>query len=233
MTLNNIAKSIKNLLNIKKATSRKIFCISMQRTGTTSVGGFFKHFNYNTLGWTPCVKNNWHKYWYNGNYEAIFSSRDFRTGQVFEDSPWWHPEFYKVLFHRFPQSKFILFTRDPDKWFASMLSHSSGKVLGNPKRHCKIYRREWDYYAQLQKNSDPVKSSNDSLEDMGLAGKEQHYKELFLLHNKEVVEFFNKFSPDSLFTCKLEDPKKWLKLGQFFGIDVPEDFEVHMNKSSK
>lgn len=194
----------------------------MQRTGTTSVGGFFKEFYYNSMGWPQCVKNDWHRLWYDGNYEKIFSSWDFKTGQVFEDSPWWHPEFYKVLFHRFPHSKFILFTRDPDKWFASMVSHSSGNVLGDPIEHCKIYRREWDYYSQSEKGD---------IEKIQLAEKEQHYKEIYTLYNKEVVEFFNQFSPDSLFTCSLEDPQKWMKLGQFVGIDVPADFEVHANKS--
>ena len=68
---------------------------------------------------------------------------------------------------------------------------------------------------------------------MQLAGKEQHYKEVYKLHNKEVVDFFNQFSPKSLFTCRLEDQQKWMKLGQFVGIDVPADFEVHANKSKR
>ncbi len=231
MMLNRIRKAVQRILNANKITTQKIFCISMQRTGTTSVGGFFKQFDYNTMGWSPCVKNNWHRLWYNGDYEAIFSSRDFKRGQVFEDSPWWHPELYKVLFHRFPHSKFILFTRDPDTWFASMVSHSSGNVLGNPGRHCKIYRREWDYYSLLESDSISSQSENSDMKTMQLVGKEQHYKEIYKLHNKEVVDFFNKFSPDSLFTCRLEDQQKWIKLGQFVGIGLPADFDVHMNKS--
>ena len=212
---------------------KKIFCISMQRTGTTSVGGFFKHYNYYTMGWPQCVKNDWHRLWYNGNYEKIFSSWDFKTGQVFEDSPWWHPEFYKVLFHRFPKSKFILLTRDPDKWFASMVSHSSGNVLGGPIRHCKIYRREWDFYSLFDTDSISSKSGESVNKEMNLAEKEQHYKEIYTLHNKEVIDFFNEFSPNSLFTCRIEDKQKWVKLGNFVGIDVHSDFEVHLNKSKR
>ncbi len=233
MALKNIGKATYKFVNSNIIRSKKIFCISMQRTGTTSVGGFFKQFDYHTMGWPQCVKNNWHLHWYNGDYEAIFSSLDFKRGQVFEDSPWWHPEFYKMLFHRFPHSKFILFTRDPDKWFASMVSHSSGNVLGNPGRHCKIYRREWDYYSQFENDSISSQSKNRDIEEIQLAGKEQHYKEIYKLHNKEVVDFFNKFSPNSLFTCKLEDHQKWIKLGQFAGIDVPADFKIHMNKSKR
>ena len=150
MISNIVDKVFKRIMNSKITPSKKIFCISFQRTGTTSVGGFFKQFGYVSRGWPACVKNDWSRLWYDGDYESIFSSKDFKTGQLFEDSPWWHPEFYKVI-----------------------------------------------------------------------------YK----LHNKEVVDFFNTLSPSSLFTCNLDDQQKWSKLGQFVGIEVPDDFEVHLNKS--
>ena len=151
MISNSFNKIVKRFLNSKITSSQKIFCISIQRTGTTSVGGFFKHFGYVSRGWPACRKNDWSRLWYDGDYESIFSSKDFKTGQLFEDSPWWHPEFYKVLFHRFPQSKFILISRDPDRWFDSMVSHSSGNVLGDPKQHCKVYRREGEFYSQFER----------------------------------------------------------------------------------
>ena len=55
--------------------------------------------------------------------------------------------------------------------------------------------------------------------------------DIYKLHNQEAIFFFERVSPYSLFTCRLEDPYKWQKLGQFFGIAVPSDFEVHKNKS--
>ena len=66
--------------------------------------------------------------------------------QVFEDDPWWITDFYKLLYHRFPKSKFILLERDPDKWFDSMVSHSGGLVLGNTHRHSYIYDRLEEFY---------------------------------------------------------------------------------------
>ena len=147
MIVENIPTDIKNCLklvynNFKWKGSNRIFCISMQRSGTTSVGDFFSSFGYpvarNSIAW----KNKWSKHWYNGDYDSIFSSKEFNSYQVFEDDPWWLPEFYKVLYHKFPNAKFILLTRDSESWFNSMLSHSKGKTLGNTKLHCKIYRRE-------------------------------------------------------------------------------------------
>lgn len=214
-----------------KKDNTKIFCLSMQRTGTTSVGEFFKINNYKVAGWPVSNKNKWSYYWENGDFEKIFKSKDFINNQVFEDDPWWLPEFYKVLYHRFPKAKFILLTRDPNTWFQSMLSHSNGKILGNTKRHCKVYRREEDFYNLIDENelSNYNEKNIDNL--LSLEGYDEHYKAIYELRNKEIISFFNKVSPNSLFTCKLEDPLKWKKLAQFMKIEISENFEVHANKS--
>jgi hypothetical protein len=209
----------------------RIFCISVQRTGTTSVGEFFKHFGYKVSTWDICYANKWSYHWYNGDYESIFNSKDFKAHQVFEDDPWWLPGFYKVLYHRFPDSKFVLITRDSQQWFESMKKHSGGKTLGNTRRHCKIYQREPEFYQRLQNDPSfkPTEVEVDNL--LSLEGMDEHYKALYNLHNRQVVEFFEKFSPQSLFVGKLEDPQKWEKMGKFFALPVPPGLEVHANKS--
>ena len=85
-----------------KTKKQKIFCISIQRTGTTSVGDFFEKHNYRRAGWYHSKENNWGKLYFDGNYEAIFNSADFRNNDVFEDGPESIGHFYKYLFHRFP-----------------------------------------------------------------------------------------------------------------------------------
>lgn len=125
----------------------KIFCISIQRSGTTSVGKFLKDHGYHTSGYGEYSKK-WSYEWSKGNVEKIFNSLEFRSYQAFEDSPWYYPDFYKVIHCRYPKAKFILFQRDPDKWFDSMLRHSKGKTLGNTHRHCKIYRRLNEFYRE-------------------------------------------------------------------------------------
>ena len=66
-------------------------------------------------------KDNWTNKWFEGDYDFIFDDYRFKLSQVFEDDPWWCSDFYKVLFHRFPRSKFILIERDADRWFDSMI----------------------------------------------------------------------------------------------------------------
>lgn len=211
----------------------KVFCISMQRTGTTSVGNFFRDFGFRCAGWPADARNNWSSLWHEGNYERIFSSKDFRAANAFEDSPWWLPDFYKVLFHRFPNSKFVLFRRDPDKWFQSMIKHSDGNIIGSTRIHCRIYRREMEYYRLLGDSNFNGDLENRIIGEktMKLIGHEDHYKEIYQLHNIEVQDFFQRHNPESLHVGRLEDPDKWLKLGGFLDVDVPKDYDSRENIS--
>jgi hypothetical protein len=47
------------------------------------------------------------------------------------------------------------------------------------------------------------------------------------------VDFFHAHAPNRLFVCVLEDVDQWQKLGAFFNIDVPKNFEVYSNKGPK
>ena len=211
--------------------SNRVFCISMQRCGTTSVGDFFHHFGYPVSRSSHSRKNRWTRSWYIGDYDSIFKSEDFRSFQVFEDDPWWLPEFYKILFHKFPNSKFILFTRDSESWFKSMVSHSNGQTLGNTKLHCKIYRRETEFYNKFELDSSitTIIDKNDNL--LSLLEHKNHYIDIFETRNKEIINFFEKHDASRLIHCDLNDDNKWNKIGDFFDIVIPKGFNVHSNKS--
>lgn len=228
-----VEKSKKLLASIRYGNAERVFCISMQRTGTTSVGKFFRDFGYRWAGWQADQKNSWSRSYLDGDFEKIFSSIDFRAANAFEDCPWWIPGFYKVLFHRFPYSKFVLFTRDPDLWFASMIKHSGGNVMGETRDHCKVYRREMEYYELLKASGFDEKQENQihSEKTMKLIGHEDHYKAIYDLHITEVQDFFRRHSPESLHVGRLEDPDKWTKLGKFLGITVPQDYISKENVS--
>lgn len=225
-------KRLKALLNyhfIKK--KQKVFCISIQRTGTTSVGDFLEDHGFRVARYSDSRYFNWSHCWHIGDYERIFKSIAFNSFQAFEDDPWWLPDFYKVLFHRFPEAKFILFYRDSNKWFDSLLKHSGGKILGNTHRHCKVYRRLSEYYSRLDNDVDfnPTENQVDNL--LSLDGKREHYKTIYEENNREVIDYFKRFAPQSLFVAKLEDTEKWIKLGQFLGVEVELAYNVHSNKS--
>jgi hypothetical protein len=213
--------------------AERFFCISMQRTGTTSVGKFFRDFGLSWAGWPADKKNDWSTNWYDGAYENIFTSADFRSANAFEDSPWFAPDFYKVLYNRFQNSRFILFTRDPDAWFQSMLNHSGGDVIGITRIHCKIYRRELEYFDLLNSGvlDENIENQISSPKKMKIVGQSDHYKKIYQLHNTEVQDFFQRHAPNLLHVGQLEDPYKWKKLGEFLGIEIPDNYLNHENAS--
>ncbi|MGJ8682000.1 sulfotransferase, partial [Paraglaciecola sp.] len=165
----------------------KVFCVSMQRTGTTSVGQFFKDFGFAWSGWPDDKRNKWSVDWFDGNFDKIFSSEDFAKANAYEDSPWFFPEFYKFLYHKFPNSKFILFKRDPQKWFASMVSHSDNNILGRSRTHSKVYRRELEYFDLMKSEGFDEEHENTIGTDklMKLTGMQQHYIDIYNMHNQE------------------------------------------------
>lgn len=214
--------------------AERYFCISMQRTGTTSVGRFFRDFGFHWAGWQHSEKNRWYRLAYDGAFERIFSSEDFRLANAFEDSPWFFPDLYKILFHRFPNTKFILFTRDPDAWFRSMEKHSGGDVIGETRIHCKVYRRELEYYDLLHSGNfdEDIENQLFTKKTMKITGLAEHYKNIYIRHTIEVQDFFRRYSPGVLHVGKLEDPEKWQKLAGFLKIDIPEGYECHENRSN-
>jgi len=239
MNENNSRIMLGSLKNTFKQYRRRVswkggvryFCISVQKTGTTSVGAFFSHHGFPVATWGVSVSNMWPEYWYSGNHEAIFNSAEFKSYQVFEDTPWWAPDFYKILYHRFPGSKFILVERNSTKWFRSMSRHSGGATVGNTKRHCKYYRREEEFY--YKRDNDPAFHPKEYEDDnlLSLDGLDEHYKSIYEVRNREIKDFFVHRDPDKLFVCNLEDQDKWQRLGEFVGVSVPDGFEVHQNRT--
>lgn len=207
-----------------------IFCISFQRTGTTSTGSFFKNQGYKVADWNTSARNEWGGSYFEGNYKKIFNSKDFKNSKVFEDGPWFANSFFKFLFHYFPNSKFILLERDENKWFDSMKSHSQGKTLGNSHRHSVLYNREEDFYALNNVEDFLYTNAIDNL--LPLTEKHRlHYIRIYRNRNREVKNFFKTFGSQRLFSSQLEDSAVWHRMGKFFDIDLPSDYNVHSNKS--
>ncbi len=215
----------------------------MQRSGTTSVGRFFQDHGIPWAGWPADRDNNWSRSVHEGDLETVFNSPDFKRARGYEDSPWFMPGLFKILHHRFPGSKFILLTRDPDAWFKSMKSHrnSGGFILGTHKGHSMTYRRESDYYDLLDKGElkglepypDMRRRTQKDREKMSLDGLDEHYKKIYQIHNREVEDFFLRNDPDALFHGSLDDADKWMKIGRFLGVNVNPTYDSHENITPK
>lgn len=193
-------------------SQRKIFCISMQRSGTTSVGDWLAAHGLRRAGFPISSSHHWTRYWMEGNYEAIFQSTAFRETDVFEDDPWWCPEFHRHLATRFPDAIFVLLTRDPAMWFQSLCNHSSGRNPGPIDIHCRIYRREEELEELRRSGADP-----HAWNLLDITMHADHYMEVYQRHTGSVVEAFSAM-PQRLFMARLDDSATFPRICDFAGI---------------
>ena len=208
------------------ADPNKIFCLSYQRTGTTSTGKFLADHGFRVATFSVSRKNLWTGAWFREKYDKIFSSIDFQYHQAFEDDPWWCLEFYKELNWRFPHARFVLFTRDSDKWFDSMVRHSKGRSLGNTEVHATLYDRLDEFREKFPNYVNPGKA--DNLLELAEEHRE-HYKNVYESRNNEVIDFFKE--RDNFIHLQLEDDDKWNKLGEFLELKVNDSYSAHENNS--
>lgn len=208
----------------------KVFCLSMQRSGTTSVGDFLQQWGLPRMGHQESRLNKWSRHWFNGNYEGIFTSDAFRENEVYEDDPFWFPDFYKYLYHRVPDSRFILLYRDADSWFKSMVRHTNGFNLGQADIHAKVYRREDDLH-WLEKNIPDFDPSAPKA--MVLFDKAAHYKAAYERHTLEVEKFFSGPRANALFMARLSDSDTWVKMKEWLGLPDKEGVNMgaHAHKA--
>ena len=229
--LRNIYKQLRFLgMFIKSYGRPKIFCLSFQRTGTKSVGMFFKNNGFVIASHGTSQRNHWSDLCVRKDYNKITRSYAFKRAQFFEDSPWFYPDFYRYLFWKYPNSKFIFLKRDPNKWFDSMMSHSKNKTLGKTHNHAKIYRRLEEFFNHTNGNK---LFENSKLNGLDLQEKHRsHYVNIYEEYEREMINFFRHFDKKRLFYGELEDPDVWFNLGKFMKIDVKKETKIHTHKSN-
>jgi hypothetical protein len=230
-----IVKWLQNAYNLPIQRSKsKIFCLSMQRNGTTSFGNFLEDHGVRTARDGYARRAGWGALIDGGDYSAVFNSLAFKSFQGFEDGPWWGPNMYRVLENRFKTAKFVLLHRDSDDWFRSMISHSRGKTLGNTYRHCRTYRRLPEFYAMLNETSDFdwINNGIDNLMTIDLTHRD-HYVSIYEEHNESIVRFFSKYAPERLYHSHIDNMSKWAEIGDFLGLDIKGGYESHANLSKR
>jgi hypothetical protein len=201
-------------LGLRPPFPHQLFCLSMQRSGTTSVGDWLEAHGLARAGHPTSARLGWSLLWGRGEPEAIFRSPDFQRAEILEDDPWWAPGFYRDLAVRFPRARFLLLTRDPDLWFDSLCHHSGGVNPGPTDLHARIYNREEELRDVLAQRPD-LRPDAPGL--LSLLGHRSHYTTIYRQHNEDVKAFFAP-QPGRLFTAALEDPATFPDLLAFVGL---------------
>ena len=99
----------------KHQRERKVFCIGLHKTGTTTLAMLFKDYGFNTIHSVDWQSD-----------ENKLSKYDFFSdgGSHFDDVNEFN---IKRLQEKFPEAFFILQTRDTEKWIISKLKHAGWK----------------------------------------------------------------------------------------------------------
>lgn len=197
-------------LGLKQDSEKKVFCVGMQRTGTTSFGDFCEQeLGLRRRGYNASRRRGWTRAWYDGELETVFQDPVFRSGQIFDDDPWWCPGVADVILNRFFDARLVMFQRDPDAWFRSLCSHSYGRSPGFTDIHARIYGRE--------RELDSLRASGLSVPKVNgltLEGKETQYKLVLKNYQNHIGSLADKF-PERVLVLDLEDTQKFARVAEF------------------
>jgi hypothetical protein len=184
---------------------RKVFCIGMFKTGTTSFGEAMTLLGYPT------------KYRFMGLLDNLSGYFDLDPGQflpfekrirdeanrydAFADSPWLY--LYRELDHWYPESLFVLTLRSDSE---------------------SVARSEFDWWER--KNIMP-----DWLREVGKPPTAQMFIERYERHNENVRHYFRDKRRQLLQVCWELEANPWERLCDFLGVDVPNSPFPHANRA--
>jgi len=186
----------------------KIFVIGSNKTGTTSLSTAL-----NMLGFSVCPEYCYEpnssilKNFQISNYNELFTH--IKYFDAFQDRPWNHTDFYKILNEKYPDSKIILTIRDVDKWVTSVKKWGNKIGLINPK-----------FYKIVSQTCYGV---DDYLSN------EIILKEKYLERNNEILNYFK--NKDNLLVINVEKNDGWNILCPFLDCTIPDKLFPHLNKN--
>lgn len=178
----------------------KVVCLGFQKTGTSSLGLALEKLGYHPASYTQF------RDLIELDTQDIEKSIKERARSLldkydaFKDTPW--PILYREMDEWLPGSKFILITRDEDRWINSVV-HDFGS-FENPI-HQYIYGA-----------GAPV-------------GNEEIYRERYRKHNAEVREYFKDRPSDFIHLHLDRGEVNWENVCKFLDHPVPQTSWPHAN----
>ncbi len=187
------------MTDIKGLKQTKVFGIGFHKTGTSTLTEVLRHLGYRVTGpnWTT-----------EADIASTYLERCRERSKEFDgfqDNPW--PLVYREMDAMWPGSKFILTTRNVDKWIASQVKHFGKRET--PMRHM-IY------------------GNNHGCP----AGNEQRYAQVFDSHIAAARSYFKGRDEDFL-EIDLTVDSSWAPICGFLGVEEPSIPFPHANSASQ
>lgn len=205
-----IKKKLRRFVNsIKVKNKQKIFCIGRNKTGTTSLTRAFKDLGY-VVGEQDVAEHLFEKYYLTGNYQPIIEY--CKTAEVFQDVPF---SFYEIIPHldkAFPDSKFILTTRDTaEQWYQSFVKYYS-KTVGVEGRPATYEELDTHHYVSKTFRKNFIVNAHGTTKAAPF--DKQKLVSIYNQHNDFVKEYFES-KPDKLLTLNIAKANEFGRLLKF------------------
>ncbi len=114
----------------QSGSTKKIFCIGLNKTGTTSLRAFMELHGFKTGD--QAAGERLIRAYGQKNYEPLYAYCE--TAQFFQDLPFSIPGIARVLLKQYPDARFILTLRSSaDVWYKSLVDFHTG-IFGDKKR---------------------------------------------------------------------------------------------------
>ena len=186
----------------------KIFCIGLNKTGTTTIEKVLKDFKYK-LG-NQEKGELLFKDWYKRDFSSIIKLS--KTAEAFQDAPFSFPFTFIALDQYFANAKFILTVRDsPEQWYNSLVTHHS-KVWAdgiNPPTSEDLKNAKYLYKGFAYESSKVIFNTPE-----GDPYNKEILFEYYTNHNYQVMEYFRS-RPEKLLVINVSNDSDYIRLCDF------------------
>lgn len=194
------------VLSTNRNINKRIFCIGMNKTGTSTMGHCFKKLGLYPLAspttMTPELTKELKIFFKTRNYDDILNFAE--NCKTFEDRPWNMWDMYRHIDKRFPDSLFILTVRNSDSWWRST--------------------ERWITILKPQMKKRYINHLN--VDNVDRSSMVKSYED----HNQQIISYFK--GSKKLLIMDLEGGDGWNKLCKFLDVPVPEEAFPHANKQA-
>jgi len=201
---------------LRSYNEQKVFCIGLNKTGTTSLEKAMKDFGY--LSGNQREAERLFDKWVKRDFRKLI--RHCKTAVFFQDAPFSFPYTFIAMDQAFPGSKFILTIRDsPEQWYASSINFYSklwGKENKPPTadelKEARYMYKGFPYHSHrhLHRVTDSDLYNKEILIDY------------YTTHVKNVKDYF-RFRKDDLLVLNVADDDGFKKLTTFLNVKTDKN----------
>ncbi|MDN3725276.1 sulfotransferase [Aequorivita sp. SDUM287046] len=206
-----------------KNNTHKIFCIGLNKTGTTSLGMFLEQ--QGSLVESQRKGELLLKDYFDRNFNAIINHCKKSHSVVYQDVPFSLPLTYPHLDNAFPESKFILTIREnSDVWFESILKfHSDFYNNGKIPTYESLKNSKYVYPGWSWKLMHDV-----FINDKSEMYSKNEFVDVYENHVESVKNYF-KNNPDKLLIIDVSKNDDLLKLCKWLKIKTDKSSFPHIS----